>query len=127
MKHRKSHIIIAAGILLLFIFAPPALADKSAVKIEAPGEVLQGTTITVKLHVTHQGNNFVHHTNWVYVKINGKEIIRWKYGWTDRPESENFTVSFEYKVDEPIEITAEANCNIHGSQGPAKTLVKVKK
>lgn len=127
MKLKKIGIIIAAGFSLFFIFVPTAFADKSAVTIEAPSEVTPGTTITIKLQVTHEGNNFVHHTNWVYAKINGKEIKRWEYGWTSLPESENFSVSFEYKVDEPIEITAEAHCNIHGSKGSANTTVRLKK
>jgi desulfoferrodoxin (superoxide reductase-like protein) len=127
MKFGKVHVILAMVFFLLFVFVPTAFADKSAVTIEAPGEVVPGTTITVKLNVTHHGNNFIHHTNWLYVKINGKEIKRWEYGWSSLPKSENFTVSFQYKVDEPIEITAEANCNLHGSHGPAKVMVKLKK
>ena len=118
---------MATGFFLFFVFVPTAFANKSAVTIEAPSEVPPGTTITITLHVTHEGNNFVHHTNWVYAKINGKEIKRWEYGWTSLPESENFSVSFEYKVDEPIEITAEAHCNIHGSAGPANATVRLKK
>ena len=127
MKHRKTLILTFAGLFLSLAFVPTAFADKSAVTIEAPAEVLPGTTITIKLDVTHHGNSFMHHTNWVYLKINGKEIKRWEYGWTSLPESENFSVAYEYTVNEPIEITAEANCNIHGSQGPAKAMVNVKK
>lgn len=126
MKRYSAVFWIAPVLILSWIFVPAALADKSAITIESPLEVSPGTTITVKLNVTHNGNNFIHYTNWVVVKINGNEIKRWDYSWNNRPESENFTLTFSYTVNEPVEIIAEANCNMHGSKGPAKVNVKLK-
>lgn len=112
--------------VLLLISAVPALADKSAVQIDAPLTAAKGDEITIKLNVTHHGNNMFHYTNWVYVKANGKEIARWTFSSTKTPESENFIKEVKYTLNEPVQIEAEANCNIHGSTGITKAAVTVK-
>ena len=112
--------------LLLFLVVPSIFANKSEISIEVPAEVSQGSTITIKLNVTHKGNSGLHHTDWVSLKINGNEVKRWEYTRKERPEDENFTVSFTQKADAPIEIVAQANCNIHGSAGPVSFKVDVK-
>jgi len=103
-----------------------ALADKSAVTIIAPESAAKGTEVTIKLNVTHHGNNMLHYTKWVYIKINGKEIARWDFSATNTPESENFTKEIKYTVNEPAQIEAEASCNIHGSAGIAKAAIAIK-
>ena len=103
-----------------------ALADKSAVTIIAPESAAKGTEVTIKLNVTHHGNNMLHHTKWAYIKINGKEIARWDFSATNTPESENFTKEIKYTVNEPAQIEAEASCNIHGSAGITKAGISVK-
>jgi hypothetical protein len=60
----------------------------------------------------------------VYVKVNGTEVARWKYTAFNRPVSENFTKEIIVTVNGPTEIVAEASCNIHGSEGPAKIVVE---
>jgi hypothetical protein len=54
-------------------------------------------------------------------------VKRWEYGWNSLPDTENFSLTFEYTVNDPIKIEAEAHCNIHGSKGPATVMVNVKK
>jgi len=103
-----------------------ALADKSAVTIIAPESAAKGTEVTIKLNVTHHGNNMLHHTQWVHIKVNGKEIARWDFSATNTPESENFTKEIKYTVNEPAQIEAEANCNIHGSAGIVKAGIAIK-
>lgn len=103
-----------------------ALADKSAVTIIAPEAAAKGTEVTIKVNITHHGNNMFHHTSWVYVKVNGKEAARWNFSATKTPESENFTREIKYTVDEPAQIEAESNCNIHGSAGVTKAGINVK-
>ena len=110
---------------LSLIFVNSAAADKSSVKIIAPDTAAMGGEINVVLQVSHDGNNFLHYTEWVYVKINGEEIQRWEFSNFDKPEDENFTRSITYKVTGPLEITAEASCNIHDSNGIAEKTVKV--
>jgi desulfoferrodoxin (superoxide reductase-like protein) len=107
-------------------YATPALADKSGVTIEAPDQAVKGTEILVKLNVTHSANNYVHYTNWVHAKVNGKDTFLRDYSMMNRPESANFTLEFKLVVNEPLEIVAEANCNIHGSKGPASKKVELK-
>ena len=118
------HYAVAFCIVFL-AFEKPAFADKSAVRIEAPETAAIGQEITITLHVSHDGNNFIHHTDWVYVKINDQEIKRWTFGMFDTPESEHFTREIQYTVTGPITIKAEADCNMHGSTGISEKKVSV--
>lgn len=112
-------------LIICCLIATPLFADKSSTKIEAPDNVKKGSTITIKITVTHSGNNFFHYTNWVYVNINGKEVARWDYSSSDRPENEIFSKEIKYTVNEPITIEAEANCNLHGSKGKSVKKIEV--
>lgn len=103
-----------------------ALADKSAVTIIAPESAAKGTEVIIKLNVTHHGNNMLHHTKWVHIKVYGKEIARWDFPATNTPESENFTKEVKFTVNEPAQIEAEASCNIHGSAGITKADIVIK-
>jgi len=77
--------------------------------------------------VTHSGNNFIHHTDWAYVKVNGKEVGRWEFSAGSLPESEIFSREIDYTVegDGPITIEAEADCNIHGSAGKVEKKIEI--
>jgi desulfoferrodoxin (superoxide reductase-like protein) len=110
---------------ILFVFTTTAFADKTAVSIEAPQSVTKGTEITIKINVSHSGNNFFHYTDWIYVHANGKEIARWDFSSGTRPEDKNFSREIKYTVTEKTEITAMGNCNIHGSAGEVKTVINV--
>lgn len=107
----------ATGLAALLLTPATVLADKTAVRIEAPAKAAVGDDITITLNVTHNGNNFFHYTDWVYLTANGKEVGRWDFTATQRPESENFTRTLTLTVQENIELTAKANCNLHGSAG----------
>jgi len=118
--------IVAAFLFFLIIFSGTAFANKTAVTIDAPDTVQKGTEITIKVNVTHKGNNFIHHTNWVYIKANGEEIARWEFSAGNKPEDENFSREVKYTVTGPTEIIAEGHCNMHGSAGPAVLKINVK-
>ena len=118
--------IVFLGLALVcLVCAGKVFADKSSVKIEAPQVAEKGAEIIIKILVFHKGNNFIHYTNWVDVKINDKSIKRWTFSASDRPESENFTREVTYRVTEPVTIVAEANCSLHGSEGPATWTVSL--
>lgn len=121
---RFTKIFIAVSIIFLFVL--PAFANKTSVEIDAPSAVKKGETITIKINVSHSGNNFIHHTSWVYVKAGGKEIGRWEYSMFNKPENENFTKEVKLTVTEDVEIEAEGNCNIHGSAGKKTQKISVK-
>ena len=107
------------SLLFFILLSGTAFADKTSVTIDAPASVKKGTEITIKINVKHKGNNFIHYTNWVVVKANGDEIARWDFSAGNRPENETFSRDLKYTVKGPTEITAQGNCNIHGSTGPA--------
>jgi desulfoferrodoxin (superoxide reductase-like protein) len=110
-----------------FIFhGTVAYANKTTVQIEATESAAVGIEIPIELHVSHQGNSFLHYTKWVYVAIDGKEVKRWTFSGFNKPESENFTREITHTLTGPIKITAEGECNIHGSGGIAMAQVAIK-
>ena len=113
-------------LLMILLPAHAAFADKASVFIEAPTAVAKGSEITIRLTITHSANSYFHYVEWVRVMMNEKEIARWDYSRSNRPENATFTKEIKYTVNESGEIKAEASCNIHGSKGPAiqKVLVK---
>lgn len=126
MNGNKCVAILLITATLGLLYAPAVLADKTSVVIDAPDEAVTGSEITITVKVSHKGNNFMHHTNWVYVAVNGTEIKRWTYGNFSLPEGKEFDRTITWTVDGPTEITAEGNCNIHGSVGVARKTVAVK-
>ncbi len=116
------------GIITIFtilLFSTGAFANKTSVTIVAPEKAEKGSEITVKIEVKHMGNTKGHHTDWVWLKVNGEEVKRWEYSKADLPESQNFTLEYKVKADSNLEIIAEGNCNKHGSKGTDKVTVKV--
>jgi desulfoferrodoxin (superoxide reductase-like protein) len=123
----KKKLMLSALIAIAYFALTSSLfANKTAVEIIAPKEVKKGTEITITLNVSHNGNNIMHYTNWVYVKINGKEYKRWEFSAFNRPEDERFSLSFKIIAEEPLKIEAQGNCNVHGSQGKETVTISVK-
>ena len=126
MKKLKIELVVA--IFIVCILSGAAFANQSSVLLEAPNAVERGSEITIKVHVTHNANNFFHYTKWVSIKVNGEEIARWDYGKykNKRPKAKNFTKEIKYIVADDIIIQAEASCNIHGSKKKAIKMVFIK-
>lgn len=120
----KTRTILALS-LLLATLALPLLANKSAVSIQAPEAVKAGEEVTIIVNVSHRGNSSLHYTNRLVVKANGKEVARWNFSSGNRPEAENFSREVKLKIEAETEIVAEANCNLHGSAGPASVKIKI--
>ncbi len=119
-----------AALILLVLFGlglTGVWANKTKVEIKAPAEVKAGTEMTITLNVFHKGNTKSHHTDWVYLVVNGKEVKRWEYDKNALPSGENFTVEYKLTAGEDLDIKAEGHCNIHGSAGPASGKVKITK
>ncbi|MCJ7832988.1 MAG: hypothetical protein MUQ20_01205 [Deltaproteobacteria bacterium] len=112
--------------LAFFFAAQTSFADKSSVTISAPETAAKGSEVSVKLTITHSANSYFHYTNWVSLKVNGKEFSRWEFTSNKRPEEAVFIREVKIPVNEPMELIAEANCNIHGSAGPAKWKITIK-
>lgn len=102
-----------------------AFANKSSTSIEAPSRAPKGSEVTIRVTVHHKGNNILHYTNWLSVKVNQKEVARWDFTSTNRPESEVFTREVKLTASEDMEVSAEANCNLHGSTGPSVAKIAV--
>ena len=123
----KNHIFLAFMALSLFLLsAAVAWANKSETKIEAPESAARGSEITIRISVTHSSNSFLHYTDWLWVQVNGKEIAKWEYSGSNRPEGATFTKEIKHRVDGNLEIKAKANCNLHGSANEAVMKVTVK-
>lgn len=126
MRHVRLTLLLISALFMTLSFAESAFADKASVTLEAPESASIGSEITIKIIVTHSADNFIHHVDWAYIMVNGKEVERWKYKWNDLPPDAVFSKEIKYKVQGPIEIKADANCNLHGSKGPAMKTVTVK-
>lgn len=126
MLPRRLLVLFAFVALMIPLFHSSALANKSVVVIQAPSTVQRGSELVIQVKVTHDGNSFIHYTEWVYVMVNGKEIARWKYKASERPEGDTFTKETKFAATDNLEIKAEASCNLHGSAGPATVKVSVK-
>lgn len=124
---RKMRIGIFVAILLLplGIGAGIAHADKSGAVLVGPDQAASGTEITLRIHVTHSDNSFLHHTNWVRVKVNGEEIRSWEYSFNHLPEAAKFSKEVRILINGPSEVEAEANCSLHGSKGPARKTITI--
>ena len=128
MKKWKIELVVAVFAFIFCISSGSAFANQSSVSLEAPNAVERGTEITIKIHVTHNSNNFFHYTKWVSIKVNDEEIARWDYGKHKykRPKAKNFTKEIKFIVTDDIIIEAEASCNIHGSKKKAIKMVFIK-
>ncbi len=114
------------GLLIIFsLTMTPALANKAAVSIKAPASVKAGEEVTIIINVTHRGNSSLHHTNRLVVMANKKEVGRWNFSSSSRPEAEDFSREVKLNIEGETEIEAEANCNLHGSAGPARVTIKI--
>ncbi len=113
------------ALMVLILIPSMVFANETTVKIVAPEKAKVGEEVTIKIEVTHNGNNFLHFTDWVWVKVNGEEYKRWEFERSDRPENENFTLEFKLKIEGPTTITAKGNCNMHGSTGEEKFTIKI--
>ncbi len=113
-------------LLLLILGSASALANRTSVKVSvSDSTAAKGTEVTITINVFHMGNSNTHHTEWVYLKVNGKEIKRWEYERNNLPPDQDFTLEYKYIVTGDTEIEAEGNCNIHGTAGPAEKKITV--
>jgi desulfoferrodoxin (superoxide reductase-like protein) len=111
--------------VLLFISAMKLVANKTSVEIKAPAEVKNGSEVTLVINVMHKGNSKSHFTDWVVLKINGKEVQRWKYDKNTLPAGENFTLEYKFMASENITVECQGHCNLHGSTGTKNATIKV--
>jgi desulfoferrodoxin (superoxide reductase-like protein) len=125
-RNIKKLILLSVAFLLIFFPSGNAWANKAESRIEVPEAAPKGQEITIRVTVTHNANNFFHHVEWVWVQVNGKEIARWDYTASNKPEGETFTKEIKYKVEGDLEIKAKASCNMHGSAGEAVVKVLAK-
>jgi desulfoferrodoxin (superoxide reductase-like protein) len=127
MKNALKGFLPLAAMLALVLVPGLAFANKGSVTIDAPDMAKKGEEVTVKLNVDHCCVSKMHYVNWVYLNINGKEVKKWTYTSKELPPSPKFTVEYKYTVAGDTELKAEANCNLHGSAGPAMKKIMVMK
>jgi len=101
-----------------------ATANKTGTEVKAPAEVKTGTEVTIVINVNHSANSKSHHTDWVVLRINGKEIKRWTYEKSNLPPDSVFTLEYKYIAGEDLNIETEGHCNMHGSKGVNKITIK---
>ena len=125
-KMKKVMLFGMVGLAIFLVQVSVALANRAEASIEGPADAAKGYEVTLRITATHNANTTSHHTEWLKVMANKKEIARWDYSKENRPEGAVFTKEIKIKVTEETEIVAEASCSNHGSKGPAKHNIKVK-
>ncbi|OGR08255.1 MAG: hypothetical protein A2511_14770 [Deltaproteobacteria bacterium RIFOXYD12_FULL_50_9] len=125
IKKNYTFSVSCIGVAVFLLIASTAWANRSSTAIEMPTTVAKGTESTIRITISHNGNNWFHYTQWCKVTANGKEIARWDYNWNHLPESGVFTKEIKFKVDEATKISAEASCNVHGSEAPTEKTIQV--
>ena len=123
---KRISLCLVLALLVSLLSAGLALADKASTAIEAPPTPSKGSDITFRITVTHSANTALHYTEWVKVTVNKKEVARWDFTSSNRPEAAVFTREIKVKATEDMEVAAEASCNVHGSKGPATAKISVK-
>jgi desulfoferrodoxin (superoxide reductase-like protein) len=126
MKVKRLIGILAIAVGIAIFTSVPAWANKSETKIEAQESAGKGSEITIKVTVTHSANSYFHYTEWLWVQVNGKEIAKWEYSGSNRPEDATFTKEIKLKVDGDLDIKGKASCSIHGSANEATAKVMAK-
>ena len=123
MKSNVKSLFLA---IMVFIISSAAFANKSAVTISTSAQkVKKGTEVTITLNIAHKGNSKMHHTDWVSLKINGKEVKKWNYDKKNLPTAGEFTLTYTFVADEALKIEAQSDCNLHGSAGIASASVTI--
>lgn len=102
-----------------------AMADKAAAFIQGPLNAKKGEEITIRVSFTHNSNSSSHFINWARVLVNEKEVARWDFSPSRLPEGPSFAREVKILLQGPTRLTAQANCNKHGSKGPAVLEVQV--
>jgi len=116
---------LSVFLTVLALLSLPASANKSSVSIKAPASAKVGEEVKIQLNIFHRGNSSLHHTKKVVVLANQKEVARWEFSSSSRPESENFAREIKLKIEAETEIVAEASCNLHRSAGQVSVRIKV--
>lgn len=96
-----------------------AFADKAGATIQGPRNAKKGEEITIRVTFTHNSNSSSHFIEWARVLVDGKEIGRWDFSPQQLPEGPNFVREVKIPVQGALKVTAQANCNRHGSKGAA--------
>ena len=91
MNNKKTWLILIFLFGVFFVHGGIALANKSSTSIEVPEGASKGSEIIIRVTVTHSANNFLHYTEWLRVRVGDKEIARWDFTRSQRPEGAIFT------------------------------------
>ncbi|WAC07098.1 MAG: hypothetical protein OS130_12805 [Thermodesulfobacteriota bacterium] len=120
---KKIALLIGCALIWFFSSTETVLANKTSVFIEGPSTAGKGSEVTLCLTVTHNANSFFHYTKLVTVQVNGQPFIQWVFTSGKRPEGAVFKREVKIRITGNTEVVAEAYCNIHGSEGPAKVTI----
>jgi desulfoferrodoxin (superoxide reductase-like protein) len=126
MRKDRTGLIVLVVLMAFCVLTGVARANKSASAITVPESADRNTEITIRVTVTHSANSAAHHTEWLKVSVNGKEVARWEFTSSSLPEGGTFTREIKHRLAENAEVRAEASCNVHGSAGVNTARVKVK-
>ncbi|MCU0456756.1 MAG: hypothetical protein MUE74_10670, partial [Bacteroidales bacterium] len=103
--------LIFLATVIFFISGLSLMANKTSVNAKGPATAKKGSEVTVIIEVTHKGNTKMHHTDWVTLKFNGKEIKKWEYSKENLPKDQDFKLEYKMVVTEDGTFEAQGHCN----------------
>jgi len=116
---------VMLGATLVWLLPRGAFADKAGAAIEGPPSAKRSEEITLRVTFTHSANSSSHFIQWARVVVNEKEVARWDFSPGQLPEGATFAREIKLRAESDMRVTAQANCNKHGSKGPATMNIKV--
>jgi hypothetical protein len=118
MKSCLRSCLVSAAFLWMALVPAAGLANQAAVKIDAPEEAARGDVVVITINVMHDANLAKDHVNWVWLKLNGRQVRKWVFTREHLPESNNFSLKYQFIMSGDTTVSAEGNCIMHGSAGP---------
>lgn len=118
MITRRRFACLASSLLAVCLLSARALAHRASATIKGPASAPKGQEVALELTFIHSANSSGHFVEWAKVMVNGKEVARWDFSPVNLPEGSTFTKHVRVRVEGDLEISAQANCNRHGSKGP---------
>lgn len=117
--HRREFGALLLGTGLSLALPKRAIAEKAGASIQGPSNAKKGEEIKLRITFTHNSNSPSHFVEWAKVLVDGKEVARWDFSPSRLPEGPQFVRELKIPVQSNIRVTAQANCNKHGSKGAA--------
>ncbi|MGC1122407.1 MAG: desulfoferrodoxin family protein [Candidatus Methanofastidiosia archaeon] len=110
---KRAIMLVMVGLALSLV---PVSAGVPIVQIQAPRQVTAGDEVTLKIMITHEGNDNDHHINYVWLYQNDRMAKEWVWTVDDYIKDDQFTLEYTTILTEDTVFLAKAHCTLHGDK-----------